>query len=85
MTSIADDFAEALTTVRQPGTFYVAGTEPMFAPGLAVQGVGPIALPLLPVQARLRSYFIEQGGAVIEDLMRDHLRIASRKEPPRAA
>ena len=51
MTSIAEDFAEALTTVRQPGTFYVAGTESTFAPGLAVQGVGPIALPLLPVQA----------------------------------
>jgi hypothetical protein len=51
VTSIVDDFAEALATVRQSGTFYVAGTESMFAPGLAVQGVGPIALPLLPVQA----------------------------------
>ena len=51
MSSIVDDFAEALSTVRRPSTFFVAATEPMLAPGLAVDGIGPVALPLLPVQA----------------------------------
>ncbi len=34
-------------------------------------------LPLLPVQARLRSFLIEVGQNVIEDISRDHSRIAS--------
>ena len=35
-------------------------------------------LPLLPVQARLRSFMIEQGEAVIQDTMQAHLRFAAR-------
>lgn len=34
-------------------------------------------LPLLPVQARLRSYLVEEGEAVIQDMIRNHGRIAS--------
>jgi len=34
-------------------------------------------LPLLPVQARLRSFLIEVGQHVIEDITREHARIAS--------
>jgi len=37
-------------------------------------------LPLLPVQARLRSFLIEVGQNVIEDISRDHTRIASAGE-----
>ena len=37
-------------------------------------------LPLLPVQARLRSFLVEQGEAVIRDTMRDHSHVAARKE-----
>ncbi|HEY4172246.1 MAG TPA: 2OG-Fe(II) oxygenase [Rhodopila sp.] len=51
MASITAAFAEALSTVRQPGAFYVAGVQQILAPGLAVEGIGPVALPLLPVQA----------------------------------
>ena len=39
-------------------------------------------LPLLPVQARLRSFLIEVGQNVIEDISRDHTRIASAGERP---
>jgi len=35
-------------------------------------------LPLLPVQARLRSFMIDQGEAVIQDTMQAHLRFAAR-------
>jgi len=37
-------------------------------------------LPLLPVQARLRLFLIEEGHAVIQDTIRNHARIASGAE-----
>jgi predicted 2-oxoglutarate/Fe(II)-dependent dioxygenase YbiX len=40
-----------LGTVRTPGDFYTAGTIELSLPLLTVQGVGPVALPLLPFQA----------------------------------
>ncbi len=39
-------------------------------------------LPLLPVQARLRGFLIEVGRDVIEDISRDHDRIASTGRRP---
>ena len=40
-------------------------------------------LPLLPVQARLRSFLVEQGEAVIRDTIRNHQRIAARPDDTR--
>jgi predicted 2-oxoglutarate/Fe(II)-dependent dioxygenase YbiX len=51
MSSIAADLAALLSTVRRPGDFFASGTTELFAPRLEVEGVGPVALPLLPVQA----------------------------------
>jgi predicted 2-oxoglutarate/Fe(II)-dependent dioxygenase YbiX len=51
MATITDDFAGILSTVRRPGDFYVSGRTDMLAPRIEVEGVGPIALPLLPMQA----------------------------------
>jgi hypothetical protein len=51
MSSIADALAALLSTVRRPGDFYAAGTTELLHPRLAVDGVGRIALPLLPAQA----------------------------------
>jgi hypothetical protein len=51
MTTIPAELAALLSRVQRPGDYCVAGTEEIFAPGLVVDGVGPIALPLLPVQA----------------------------------
>ena len=42
-------------------------------------------LPLLPVQARLRSFLIEEGEAVIRDTMQGHQRVAARTEASSAA
>src|SRR6266849_8781802 len=52
MSSLTTELAERLSTVQRPGGFYTVGTTDIFAPHLAVAGVGPIALPLLPVQAQ---------------------------------
>ena len=51
MSSIPADLAALLCTVIRPGDFFVSGTIEMLAPRLEVEGVGPVALPLLPVQA----------------------------------
>ena len=52
MSSIADELAALLSTVRTPGDFYTAGATELLLPRLEVSGVGPIALPLLPTQAK---------------------------------
>lgn len=51
MSSITSTLAAALSTVHRPGDFFTAGIQEMAVPRLDVEGVGPIALPLLPVQA----------------------------------
>ena len=48
---IAADLAAALGKVRRPGDFFAAGTAELLPPLLEVDGIGPIALPLLPIQA----------------------------------
>jgi len=52
MSLLTTDLADVLAKARRPGDFYVSGAIETFPPGLTVQGVGDIALPLLPVQAR---------------------------------
>ena len=51
MTAIAADLAALLAKVNRPGDFFTSGTTELLAPSLQVDGVGPIALPLLQVQA----------------------------------
>ena len=52
MALLTTDLANVLTKARRPGDFYVSGAIETFPPGLVVQGVGDVALPLLPVQAQ---------------------------------
>ena len=51
MTNIATDLATLLNSVDRHGDFHASGIVEIFPPGLEVGGIGPIALPLLPVQA----------------------------------
>jgi len=51
MPTIQNELAAALSTVCVPGDFHAAGTIELPLPRLEVQGVGAIALPLLPAQA----------------------------------
>lgn len=53
MPLLAEALADLLRTVDRPGSFYAAGTAELLPPSLEVEGVGPVALPLLPVQAEL--------------------------------
>ena len=49
---ITDDLAAELSKVRRPGDFFATGATELLAPLLEVEGVGPVALPLLPIQAK---------------------------------
>jgi predicted 2-oxoglutarate/Fe(II)-dependent dioxygenase YbiX len=51
MASITTELAAVLSAVSRPGDFFVSGTIEMLAPRLEVDGVGRVALPLLPMQA----------------------------------
>lgn len=51
MSSIPQKLATLLRQVRRPGDFYATRTIDIHPPRLEVEGVGPIALPLLPTQA----------------------------------
>src|SRR3954466_6306406 len=51
MPMITADLATVLGKIRRPGNFFAAGTTELLAPLLEVEGVGPVALPLLPAQA----------------------------------
>ena len=61
MVALTAELAEILQTVQRPGDFYTTGTIDIFAPRLEVTGVGPIALPLLPVQAQQLTAMAEQA------------------------
>src|SRR3954454_21026342 len=51
MSSLVPELAAVLGTVQRPGDFFASDTAELLAPMMEVDGVGPIALPLLPVQA----------------------------------
>jgi len=51
MPGICGELAELLSTVQRPGDFFASGRLELLPPRLMVDGVGQIALPLLPVQA----------------------------------
>jgi len=61
MASLTTELAEILHTVQRPGDFCTTDTIDIFAPRLEVAGVGPIALPLLPVQAQQLIAVAEQA------------------------
>ncbi|WPL23091.1 hypothetical protein [Thiorhodovibrio frisius] len=52
MPKIQDQLAALLERIDRPGDFYATGTLDMHPPRLRVEGIGTIALPLLPVQAQ---------------------------------
>ncbi|MGE3541301.1 MAG: 2OG-Fe(II) oxygenase [Candidatus Tectimicrobiota bacterium] len=61
MVSLSTALAEILHTVQRPGDFVTAGRLDIFMPALDVDGVGPLALPLLPVQAQQLIAVAEQA------------------------
>jgi len=61
MSSITTELADALSTVERPGDFYASGITELLTPRLTVDGVGPIALPVLPIQVQQLIAVAEQA------------------------
>ena len=51
MTNLPVQLAEILDSIERPGNFYASGVAEIHTPSLTVEGIGPVALPLLPIQA----------------------------------
>ncbi|WP_424140179.1 2OG-Fe(II) oxygenase [Roseomonas chloroacetimidivorans] len=51
MPSLAAELATLLGPVDRPGDYVTSGSVELLPPSLEIEGIGPIALPLLPVQA----------------------------------
>jgi predicted 2-oxoglutarate/Fe(II)-dependent dioxygenase YbiX len=49
---ITTELASLLNAIRRPGDFFATGTCELLVPFLEIDGIGPVALPLLPEQAR---------------------------------
>jgi hypothetical protein len=68
-----------LRSVRTPGDFCTAGRFTMPMPRIEVQAVGPIALPLLPVQAEQlvatadRAPYGRGGETLVDTTVRWHV------------
>lgn len=81
MSSTVTQLANLLGKTRRPGDFYARGIVELLPPSLSVQGVGPIALPLLPGQAAQLAAAAEQApygrGAdtIIDTAVRNTLQI----------
>src|SRR5215470_18303283 len=72
MPGICGELAELLSTVQRPGDFFASGRIELLPPRLTVDGVGQIALPLLPAQAEQLITLAElapygRGAATIVD------------------
>lgn len=50
--TITKRLADILGNVDRPGDFFASGRAELLAPSIAVEGIGAIALPLLPAQAK---------------------------------
>lgn len=61
MSSVTTELAEVLSTVQRPGDFCASGMTELLTPRLTVDGVGPIALPVLPIQAQQLIAVAEQA------------------------
>jgi hypothetical protein len=81
MPSIVTQLADLLGKTRRPGDFYAQGKVELLSPSLSVQGVGPIALPLLPGQAAQLAAVAEQApygrgpDTIIDTAVRNSLQI----------
>ena len=91
MLTLPQDLADLLKNVRRPGDFHATGRAEIFAPRLEVDGVGLIALPLLPAQAEELVAVAEQapygrGGDTLIDtevrrtwqIAADHVHLGGR-------
>jgi hypothetical protein len=80
-----EKLSEALSKIDRPGTFCVNGSVPAVLPGLEVEGLGPIGLPLTAKQAKELKKRCDQApyGKGEETVVDTSVRRVWRMEPDR--
>src|SRR4051794_28508713 len=83
--TVAERLRAALKKIDRPGTFCTSGSAPAVLPGLEVEGVGPIGLPLTAKQAEELKARCEQApyGKGEETLVDTSVRRVWRLTPDR--
>jgi predicted 2-oxoglutarate/Fe(II)-dependent dioxygenase YbiX len=81
--NILEELSQALSKIDRPGTFCVSGSVQTVLPGLEVQGLGPISLPLTGAQAKELKALCEQApyGKGEKTLVDTSVRRVSRLRP----
>ena len=80
---ITQELADILADVDRPGDYFVAGRVELLAPKIEIDGVGAIALPLPPAQAKqlikaaTRAPFGRGADTVIDTKVRRTWQIAA--------
>jgi hypothetical protein len=85
--NLAKDLIRALAKIDRPGSFCTSGSVPAILPGLEVEGLGPIALPLTPPRAEELKGHCEQApyGKGEQTLVDTSVRRVWRLTPDRFA
>jgi hypothetical protein len=81
--AIARELSRVLAKIDRPGSFCVSGSAPAVLPGLEVEGLGPVGLPLTTQQARKLKSRCEQApyGKGEETLVDTSVRKVWRLKP----
>ena len=82
---IREELGQALSKIDRPGSFCVSGSAPAVLPGLEVEGLGPIGLPLTAKQAKELKKHCHQApyGKGEKTLVDTSVRRVWRMEPDR--
>jgi len=85
--SLASQLLVAIGKIDRPGSFCVQGSRPAILPGLEVEGIGPVGMPLVSTQAGELKRKCEQApyGKGTETLVDTSVRRVWRLEPERFA
>src|SRR5437868_12090794 len=85
--AILEKLSKALSQIDRPGTFCVGGSAPAVLPGLEVEGLGPIGLPLTAKTAKDLIKHCDQApyGQGEKTLIDTSVRRVWRMEPHRFA
>src|SRR5438552_18735436 len=59
--AVFQELSQVLQQIDRPGSFCVSGSAPVVLPGLEVDGLGPVGLPLTPAQAKELKKHCEQA------------------------
>src|SRR5438552_18541560 len=59
--AVFQELGQVLQQIDRPGSFCVSGSAPVVLPGLEVEGLGPIGLPLISQQAQELKKHCEQA------------------------